>query len=246
MDRVLYVMASGARQVMRAQALNSHNLANINTVGFQADLANFTSQTVYGPGHESRTYAVAQDAGARFDKGTIQSTGRPLDVAVTGNGWLSVQAADGTEAYTRAGNLRVNINGQLITGAGYPVMGDTGPILVPEYQNLEIGVDGTVSIQPIGQQANTLAEIGRIKMVSPDQQEMVKGSDGLLRSRGGAPLEPSSDVELVSGSLESSNVNGIEAMVNMIDLARSFELSVQVMQTAREMDERTTKLMEIG
>ncbi len=246
MDRVVFVMASGAKQILQAQARNSHNLANINTVGFQADLTNFAAQMVNGPGHESRTYAVAQEAGASFEKGTIQSTGRQLDVAVAGNGLLSVQAPDGSEAYTRAGNLHVNINGQLLTGAGYPVLGDNGPILIPEYQNLEIGVDGTISVQPIGQQASTLAEVGRIKLVSTDANELVKGRDGLLRARGGNSLEPAADVELISGALESSNVSGVEAMVNMIDLARSFELAVQIMQTAKEMDEGTTKLMEIG
>jgi flagellar basal-body rod protein FlgF len=246
MDRVVFVMASGAKQLMRAQAVTSHNLANANTIGFQADLANFRAQLLDGPGHESRAYALGEDAGARFEKGSIQSTGRNLDVAVNGDGWIAVQAVDGSEAYTRAGNLRVNINGQLLTGAGHPVMGEAGPIVVPEFEKLEIGLDGTVSVRPIGQQPATLAEVGRIKLVSPPQGELVKGADGLLRTTTAVPAPATSEVTLLSGALESSNVNTVEALVDMIGLARQFDISVKIMQTAKEMDEQTTRLMDLG
>ena len=246
MDRVLFVIANAGKQLMHAQAVNSHNLANANTVGFQADLVNYQSQIVTGAGHESRVFATAHDEGASFEKGSIESTGRTLDVAVNGDGWISVQAPDGSEAYTRAGNLRVNINGQLLTGAGHAVLGEAGPILIPEYEKLEIGIDGTISVRPIGQQANTLAEVGRIKLVSPQLDQLVKGDDGLLRTRDQVPAEASSDATLISGALEGSNVNSVEALVNMIGIARQFEISVKIMSTAKEMDERTTQLMNLG
>jgi flagellar basal-body rod protein FlgF len=245
MDRVVFVVASGAKQLMHAQAVNSHNLANANTVGFQADLANFSAQHLGGPGQDSRAYAVAEGIGVRFEKGTIESTGRTLDVAINGDGWIAVQAADGSEAYTRAGNLRVNTNGQLLTGSGYPVLGGADvPIVLPEYQNLQIGSDGTISVQPIGQQPNTLAEIDRIKIVSPANEDLVKGTDGLLRTGTGESLPAGSDATLFSGAVESSNVNSVEALVNMIGLARQFEMSI--MQTAKEMDEHTSQLMNLG
>ena len=246
MDRVLFVIANAGKQLMHAQAVNSHNLANANTVGFQADLVNYQTQIVTGAGHESRAFATAYDEGASFEKGNIQSTGRTLDVAVNGDGWISVQSPDGSEAYTRAGNLRVNINGQLLTGAGHAVLGEAGPIVIPEYEKLEIGLDGTISVRPIGQQANTLAEVGRIKLVSPQLDQLVKGDDGLLRTRDKLPAEASSDATLVSGALEGSNVNSVEALVNMIGLARQFEISVKIMSTAKEMDERTAQLMNLG
>lgn len=246
MDRVLFVVANGGKQLMHAQAVNSHNLANANTVGFQQDLANFRTQLVVGDGFESRAYATAEDVGVSVEKGDIQGTGRPLDVAVNGDGWIAVQSPDGSEAYTRAGNLQVNINGQLMTGAGHPVLGDAGPLVVPEYEKLEIGADGTISVRPIGQQPSTLAEVGRIKLVAPEADNLVKGADGLLRTRDGAPAEPAADVTLISGALEGSNVNAVEALVNMIGLARQFEVSVKVMQTAEQMDEQTTRLMELG
>jgi len=246
MDRVLFVIANAGKQLMHAQAVNSHNLANANTVGFQADLVNYQTQIVKGAGHETRAFATAHDEGASFEKGSIESTGRTLDVAVNGDGWISVQAPDGSEAYTRAGNLRVNINGQLLTGAGHAVLGEAGPIVIPEYEKLEIGIDGTISVRPIGQQANTLAEVGRIKLVSPQLDQLVKGDDGLLRTRDKQPAEASSDANLVSGALEGSNVNSVEALVNMIGLARQFEISVKIMSTAKEMDERTAQLMNLG
>jgi len=246
MDRVLFVVASGGKQLMHAQTMNTHNLANANTVGFQQDLANFRAQMIGGPGFDTRTFATTEDAGVTFDKGAMQSTGRQLDVAVNGDGWIAVQSPDGSEAYTRAGNLKININGQLVTGANHPVLGDSGPIVVPEYEHLEIGLDGTITVRPIGQQASTLAEVGRIKLVSPEHENLVKGGDGLLRTKEGAPAEPATDVTLVSGVLESSNVNTIEAMVNMISLARQFEVSVKIMQTAEQMDEQTTRIMDLG
>jgi flagellar basal-body rod protein FlgF len=246
MDRVLFVVASGGKQLMHAQALNSHNLANANTVGFQQDLANFRTQLIGGPGLDTRAFATAEDVGVTFDKGEIQSTGRPLDVAVNGDGFIAVQAADGTEAYTRAGNLHVNINGQLMTGADHPVLGEAGAIVIPDYETLEIGTDGTISVRPIGQQPSTLSEIGRIKLVSPDHENLVKGADGLLRTRDGAPVDAITDATLISGALESSNVNGIEAMVNMISLARQFEVQVKIMKTAEENDASSTRIMDLG
>jgi flagellar basal-body rod protein FlgF len=239
-------MSSGAKQIMHAQTVNSNNLANANTTGFQADLANFDDQQLTGAGVNSRTYSVAENSGVSFAKGSIISTGRDLDVAVNGDGWIAVQSPDGSEAYTRAGDLQVNINGQLLTGAGHPVMGDGGPLVIPEFEKLEIGTDGTVSVRPIGQQPTVVAEVGRIKLVSPDLSELVKGEDGLLRMRAGTDSEASNEVSLISGVLESSNVNAVEALVNMIDYSRQFEMAIKLMNTAKTMDEQSTRLMELG
>lgn len=246
MDRVLFVMSSGAKQIMHAQTVNSNNLANANTAGFQADLANFDDQLLTGSGVDSRTYSVAENSGVSFQKGNIITTGRELDIAVNGDGWIAVQAPDGGEAYTRAGDFRVNINGQLLTGAGHPVLGDGGPLVVPEFEKLDIGSDGTVSVRPIGQQPTVLAEVGRIKLVTPDFTNLVKGEDGLLRTRDGVDAESSNEVSLISGVLESSNVNAIEALVNMIDYSRQFEMAIKLMDTAKTMDEQSTGLMQLG
>ncbi len=247
MDRVVFVAGNAGKQLLHTQAVNSNNLANANTTGFQAEMAKFSSRIVTGSGFRSRVFAVAENNGFSFAKGEIQSTGRTLDVAVNGDGWLAVQAPDGSEAYTRAGNLHINVNGQLLTRSDYPVLGDAGPIIVPQNQTLEIGSDGTVSVRPLGQQPNTLSEVGRIKIVSPDKEDLEKGPDGLLRMRKGkqAP-DASTDVSLISGALEGSNVNSVEAMVNMISLARLFDVTVKIMSTAKEMDERTTQIMNMN
>lgn len=246
MDRVVYLMAGGARQLMQSQTINSNNLANVSTVGFQADLADFDAQYLNGPGHASRVYTVSDALHVSHKKGSMQATGRSLDVAVNGNGWIAVQSPDGSEAYTRAGNLRININGQLLTGAGHPVLGDAGPIVIPEHEKLDIGADGTVSIRPIGQAPSTLAEVGRIKLVSPEPGSLLKGDDGLLRTRDGEPAVSDTEVTLIGGALESSNVNAVEALVNMIGFARQFEMSTKIMQTAKEMDEHSAQLMKIS
>lgn len=246
MDRVVFVAASLGKQLLRSQVVNSNNLANANSVGFQADLAGFRTQMVSGPGYSTRSFAFAESIGVSGAKGAIQPTGRSLDVAVSGNGWIAVQAPDGSEAYTRAGNLQVNINGQLTTSAGYPVLGSNGPLLIPEYETLAIGEDGTVSVKPIGQLPSTLAEVGRIKIVAPPHGELEKGTDGLLRMRNGLTAEPSNEVSLIGGSLENSNVNSVEAMTNMISLARQYEMGVKIMATIKEMDEKATQLMNLG
>jgi flagellar basal-body rod protein FlgF len=246
MDRVVFVAASGAKQFLGQQTVNSNNLANANTVGFQADMTAFRTRMVQGEGFNTRGFATDQTVGVSGTKGTTQTTGRSLDVAVNGNGWVAVQAPDGSEAYTRGGSLRVNINGQLITAAGHPVLGTAGPVLIPEYENLEIGTDGTVSIKPIGQQASTLAEVGRIKMISPPHAELAKGEDGLLRMRDGSAPPASTEVTLISGSLENSNVNSVEAMTDMISMARQYEMTIKIMATAKEMDEKATQLLSMG
>lgn len=246
MDKMLYVAASGARQIMQAQAVNANNLANATTTGFQADLAAARSQPLEGAGYPTRVYVDSQPGGTEFTKGSIHTTGRDLDVAVDGQGWIAVQAADGSEAYTRAGNLRISPGGMLETGAGHPVMGDGGPMLIPEAQKLEIAPDGTVSILPVGQQATTMAVIGRIKMVSPDPAQLEKGENGLMRMKDGSTADASNEVQLVSGALETSNVNMVDAMTTMISLSRQFEAQIKLMDTAKQNDSASAQLMRIS
>ncbi|MCA1805660.1 MAG: flagellar basal body rod protein FlgF [Xanthomonadaceae bacterium] len=246
MDRMLYLAATGATQIMHRQAANTHNLANASTTGFQADLSAARAMPVFGEGHASRVYAMAERPGVDFSRGTLMVTGRELDVAVNGDGWIAVQGADGREAYTRAGDLRVNSAGQLTNGAGHAVLGDAGPLVIPPYESLEIGGDGTVTIRPIGQAPNTLAEVGRIKLVDHVPGQLEKGEDGLLRSRDGNLLPPSVNVSLLNGNLESSNVSMVEAMTNMIELSRSFEMQIKLMKTAEDNDAQSARMMQMS
>ncbi|PCI19812.1 MAG: flagellar basal-body rod protein FlgF [Piscirickettsiaceae bacterium] len=246
MDSSLYVAMSGAKQVLISQAVNSHNLANANTTGFKADLSQFRSMPVYGPGLPSHVYAMAERPGIDFKTGTLQQTGRELDVSISGEGWIAVQANDGSEAYTRAGDLRLTPEGLLITGTGLPVLGGGGPITLPESAKMEIGADGTISIIPLGDSAETLTVIDRIKLVNPGLGDIEKGRDGLFRMKQGGISDASADVSLVSGSIEGSNVSVVSAMVNMIELAKNFELQVKMMKTIDENEAASAQLMRVG
>lgn len=246
MDKYLYVAMSGAKETLRAQAVNSHNLANAGTTGFRADLAAFQTRMVEGTGHASRAYATNATVGWNQSSGALLATGRDLDVAVHGEGWIAVQAADGSEAYTRAGDLRVDTTGLLRNGAGDVVLGDGGPLTVPPHSSVTVAADGSVSIVPIGQGPETTAIVGRIKLVNPAAETLVRGSDGLFRLQDGVAAPADAAVQLASGVLESSNVNAASAMVEMIELARRFELQVKAIRTAQEDGAAAARLLRMG
>ena len=222
MDRFLYVAMTGAKETLRAQTANSHNLANASTNGFRADLSAFQSRAVVGSGYASRVYATNTTTGWDPTVGAQMFTGRDLDVAIQGDGFIAVQGRDGREAYTRAGDLIIDTNGQLMTKTGLQVMGDGGPMSVPPNNSLAISPDGTISIVPQGQGPETTASIGRIKLVNPGNDLMDRGEDGLFRMRDGSDVPADANVRVSSGALEASNVNAAESMVNMIELARNF------------------------
>lgn len=246
MDRFLYISMSGAKETLRAQTANNHNLANASTTGFRADMSAFQTRSVAGSGYASRAYATNSTTGWDPTQGSLTATGRDLDVGINGPGWIAVLGKDGREAYTRAGDLRVDPSGMLVTGAGYQVMGEGGPISVPQNTSATIGGDGTISVIPLGQGVETTAMIGRIKLVNPPEAEMVRGEDGLFRSSTGVDVPADASVKLVTGSLESSNVNTADAMVNMIELARRFDLQVKAMRTAEENAATSAQLLRGG
>lgn len=246
MDSFLYIAASGARETMLAQAVNTHNLANASTTGFRADLVMAQSSYVSGDGLGSRAFSTMKSGGVDFREGVINATGRELDLAIKGPGWMAVQALDGTEAYSRRGDMRVNASGQMINGVGQPVIGNAGPIALPPFSEIAIGADGTVSIVPLGEDPNTLAVIDRIKLVNPDTSLLTKNQNGLVQMQNGESAQPDASTRLVSGALESSNVNPVEAMVKMIELARQFETQVKMMRTAEKLDSSSAELMSLS
>ncbi len=244
MDRMLYVAMSGAKEVLLSQANNANNLANANTPGFMEDLNQFRSMPVFGQGYPTRVYSMDERPDINFHKGSLQTTGNPMDVAVKGNGYLVVQALDGTEAYTRRGDLKVDSNGIVTNGEGLPVIGNGGPIALPPHEKIEIAEDGTITILPEGSTPETLAIIDRIKLVNPPIQDLVKGEDGLMRMQDGSDAPAEASTVLVTGAIESSNVNVSNALVDMIELSRKFELQVKMMKTAQELDASSAKLMQ--
>ncbi|MET0029745.1 MAG: flagellar basal-body rod protein FlgF [Candidatus Thiodiazotropha sp.] len=246
MDRMLYVAMSGAKETLIAQANNSNNLANVNTPGFMEDFNQFRSMPVFGAGYPTRVYALDERPDINFDKGSLQATGNSLDLAINGEGYFAVQAPDGSEAYTRRGDLKVDANGLVTNGQGLPVIGNGGPIALPPFENLEIAPDGTITILPEGATPDALAIIDRIKMVNPTADQLLKDENGLLRLRDGTQAAADADTQLVPGMIESSNVNVADALVNMIELSRKFEMQVKMMKTAEEMDNASASIMKMS
>lgn len=247
MDRALYIAMSGAKQAMRSQVVNTNNLANANTIGFKKDFNYFTDVQVKGDVFKSRAYSVAKGSSSDYGSGQMIPTGRNLDISIQGSGYIAVQSNDGREAFTRSGGLRITPNGILTNGAGYPVLGnDGGPVAIPPYDKLEIGEDGTVSIVPVGQEKSTMAIVDRIKLVNPNEETLGKGDDGLFYTNADVVSEPDANVRVISGFLESSNVNGVTEMVNMITNARHFEAQIKVMSTVKENDTASAKLLRIS
>ncbi|MDH5693475.1 MAG: flagellar basal-body rod protein FlgF [Gammaproteobacteria bacterium] len=246
MDRMLYIGMSAAKENMLAHGINSNNLANVSTTGFRADLEQFRSMPVFGPGLPTRAYAMAERPGIDFTAGPLESTGRDLDVAIQDQGWLVVEDENGQPAYTRAGRLDITAEGFLVNGSGYRVLGNGGPIAIPPAESVFVSSDGNVSIKPAGQQGAALALVDRLYLVNPPKQELEKGRDGLIRRKDGV-LDPIDlNVKVQSGALEKSNVSPVEAMVKMIEISRSYELNVKVMSTAEEVDQSSSSLMSLS
>ncbi len=246
MDHFSYIAATGSEQIMRTQAMNIHNLANVNTTGFRADLARFESKAVTGDGFPSRVYSVAVDNSADFSAGSIRTTGRDLDVAVDGEGWIAIQGKDGQEGYTRAGGFNISPEGMLVTPSGQFVLGNGGPVAIPPAEKVSIGSDGTISIQPLGQGPEGMAQLDRIKLVNPENQELQKKQDGLFYMKNGIDAEPDSEVHLVSGALEGSNVDAVGALVSIMELSREYELEVKLMEEAKDLDQSSAQIMHIN
>lgn len=246
MDRMLYVAMSGAKQNMLAQAHNANNMANVSTTGFKSDLAAARSMPLYGNGLPTRVFSMTERAGTDFNSGPIQTTGRALDIAVKNDGFIAVQGKDGNEAYTRAGSLNVSATGVLETAQGLAVIGDEGPISIPQANRIEISADGTVSAISQTKGAEIVDVVARIKLVKPDLKEITKGNDGLFHLDNDAVAEADANVQIISGALEGSNVNIATEMVNMIELARQFEMQVKMMKVAEKNDEYAARLLTIA
>lgn len=252
MDKALYIAMTGGKHIARAQTVHSNNMANANTLGFKADFAQARAQAVYyGDGLPTRVYAQAENPGTDLAHGGLIETGNELDIAIDGEGWIAVQGADGQEAYTRAGRLRIDAFGQLQTADGRNVLGDAGPLTIPPYEKVEIGSDGTITVRAQGEQPNALAELGRIKLVRLDGLPVTKGADGLIRvaSVNGevpAPVPADAAVRLQTGMVETSNVNAVDEFTQIISLARQFEMHMKMMKTVEENSASASQLLRLS
>jgi flagellar basal-body rod protein FlgF len=241
MEPILYKATQGGHVSFDSQTIMSHNLANINTPGFKADLLQAEKQQSGKPNakHDpSKSHAI------NFTQGSLMTTGRDLDVAIKGEGWFAVQGQKGNEMYTRAGNFQINASGQLITATGQLVLGDGGPISIPPADGVEIASDGTVSIVPVGAAPNELAILDRIKMVDVDNASLSKNEEGLMQLKQGAKPKADSNISLVHGALEGSNVSAVDMMVRMISAGRDFEGHMKMMRTVDENGQKLAQLLQ--
>lgn len=246
MDRLIYTAMSGAKQAFLQQAGVAHNLANASTVGYREQTHRFRAVPLQSEALPTRAFVIDASIADSFVQGPMMFTGRPLDVAVQGQGWIAVEAPGGGEAYTRAGSFDVNANGQLQTKHGLNVLGDIGPIAIPPDTKITIATDGTVStVDETGAQ-NAVNIIGRIKLVSPPERELERGDDGLFRRRGGVPLPADDNLRLATQTLEGSNVNVVEAMVNMISLSRQFEMQIRLLQNADQNARQAGQVLSVS
>lgn len=248
MDKALYTAMTGAKHIVRAQTVHSNNMANVNTTGFKADFAQARSMPVYyGEGLPTRAFALAENPATDFSSGPSIETGRDLDIAVERDGFIAVQAEDGTEAYTRSGSLYLDSVGMLRTGSGLPVLGNGGPVAIPTAEKIEIAIDGTITVIALGQGLDEVAQVDRIKLVNPAINEIVKGSDGLFRSiNAEADIAPDASVRVLSGFLEGSNVNAVNEMTSVLSLARQYEMQVKLMKTVEENSESSARLLQMN
>ena len=246
MDKYLYVAMTGASQNALAQKAHANNLANISTNGFQRDLEQARSMPVFGDSFPARAFALTERPATDFSQGALVETGRDLDVAVSGDGWLAVQAPDGSEAYVRTASMNVDALGILRAGNGMPIMGNGGPIAVPPQQQIEVGEDGTISIRAQGEGPRVMAQVDRIKLVQPDLKTMSKGIDGLIHTNDGQPAPADANVRVTSGFLQASNVNAVDEMTSVLALSKQFELHIKMMNTAKEDDQAMTRVLSIS
>lgn len=246
MDRLIYVAMTGAKHTMGSQAATAHNLANATTTGYRAETHALRAAPVLGEGAPTRAFVVDSTAGNDFRSGPIQNTGRALDVAVQGPGWISVETEDGSEAYTRAGDLELNANGVLQTRSGLNVTGDGGTISIPPDSTVTIAKDGTVSVVPSGSQSSAVVVVGRIKLVNPPEADLVRGADGLFRLPEGESADADAAVTLVSGALEGSNVNVVDSLIDMISLSRQFDLQVKLLENAEANSRQANQLLALN
>jgi flagellar basal-body rod protein FlgF len=245
MDRLIYTAMTGAKHILEQQATTAHNLANATSTGFKAQVDSFRAVPVISEGLPTRAFVVDATVGADFNPGAIQATNRDLDVAIQGKGWLVVQRADGSEGYTRNGSLKVSENGILETATGLTVMGDGGPISIPPDVAISIAKDGTVSSVANGTLPGPSNAIGRLKLVNPPETDLVRASEGVFVTKSGS-AEVDAEVNVVSGALESSNVNVVDAMVTMISLARQFETQMKLIQSAENNANKASQLLSMG
>jgi flagellar basal-body rod protein FlgF len=239
MDKLIFTAVSGAERLMRSQQIHANNLANLDTTGFRSSMEVATQQQLCGFGYDDRNMSSMQDDMISTRAGAVHETGRPLDVAIGGQGYLAVQYGD-SEAYTRSGEIEIGSDGALSVH-GHPLLGEGGPIVLPQHTAVEIGTDGTISVLTEG--ATQMQVVDKLKLVNATGAELTKNDAGLIVSRDGGSLPTDPDVKVRPRALEGSNVSAVEEMVATMSLNRSFEVQMRLFKASDSMNETGNKLI---
>ncbi len=245
MDGLVDIARTAMRGAMARQTAIANNLANANTTGFRAEIVNASARWVGGQTFNSRAEAVDQVIAADMKSGAVTQTGNPLDIAVDGEAMIAVQANDGSEGYTRRGDLKLNESGLLTTGDGFPVIGEGGPITLPPADNVRIAKDGGIWIVPQGGQIDQPQLVDTIKLASAQGSTIAKGTDNLFREVNGGALPQEPFASVTAGALEGSNVNATSALVQMIEASRAWETQIKMIDTAKDIDSSGASLMRL-
>jgi len=245
MDRLIDVARTAMRGAMARQTAIANNLANVNTAGFRAEIYNASTRWVGGDTYNTRAESVDQVIGADMKSGAVTATGNPLDIALEGKGLIAVQANDGSEGYTRRGDLRINESGLLTTGDGNPVIGSAGPITLPPADSVSVAKDGGIWIVPQGGTVDQQVQVDTIRLVNAQGSTVAKGTDNLFREANGGVLPEDPFARVISGSLEGSNVDATSALVQMIEASRGWENQIKMVQTAKDIDSAGASLMRL-
>jgi flagellar basal-body rod protein FlgF len=245
MDRIVHASLSALRGAMARQATTANNLANAGTTGFRADVSAAQATMLQAGGQVFGGRATSQVLSADMSAGTVTQTGRDLDIAMSGDAMLAVQAPNGDESYTRRGDLQITDSGLVTTGDGHPVLGEGGPLTLPAAESVRIDNDGTVWVVPQGGDPANPTKVDRLRLASPTGSEIVKGLDGLFRVKGGGALPQDPEARLVSRSLEGSNVNSTQALIDMIEASRAWDTQLNLITSAKDLDTSAADLMRL-
>lgn len=249
MDRLIFTSLSGQRLTDLRVRQISNEIANVSTTGFKKEFAAATETYRYdGDGFNSRYVPVVR-AKERIDltDGPMQSTGRPLDIAVSGKQLIAVLTDSGELAYTRRGDLTVDAAGLLRVGSGERIASDANtPIEIPGLTEIKIGPDGTILGKQIGGEAVIFQPIARIQVVESDPIKVALRPDGLYQSNDAQPFAAAAVPAVQAGALEGSNVSLFSSMVDMISMSRRYEMQIKILKQASDLAQRSQNLARLA
>lgn len=252
MDRFIHTALNAINALRGVHVTSAQNLANMNVPGFRRDfIAEGEAMLLRDETGQlgARAYQMGQASAGFSDlPGFLDKTGEDLDIAIPDKGYFYIQPeTGGPPALTRRGDLRLDPQGQLVTGAGDAVLSQNmTPIVVPPFRSIVIDDLGRITIEPLEGTPGQRQEVATIGTTDAEGLALVKGEDGQIRPAAGPLPRPNQMARVAQGVLEGSNVNPTEELISTIDLQRNFEINMRMVTAAKDLDEAGTRLMRIA